>query len=844
MFGILPSTADHSATMPVARRVRARIRVPCAGLSSADQFRTTLAALALASCLLTPAAGRAGMGAVAGRVTDAAGRPVANAAVAIVTRPGAQRIGATTANDGSYVIARVPAGAWSIRATRLGYVAQTRPISVRAGERARLDFTLVAAAAELSRVQVTGTADAAAEIRQSPFAVTIIEGARLAGRGLTIDEALQRATGVQVRRSGGLGSASVFHVRGLEGQRVQVYVDGNAADVAGNAFSLDDIPLQLVERIEIYKGVVPARFGGDGLGAAINIVTLHPASGYTDVGYTAGSYGQHQLSATVQRPIPGTGTEALLTVNVDRAANDYTMASPFQRDLVIRRDHDRFRRVVVGGSLATGRLWFDEVELESAYFDTRREIQGIRTNVRHAAVRNRFGSVVLQAERDRALRGQLDLRLGLVAANARGGLTDTASVRHDFDGTRYPSPNGRGELGYVPYDSDNRTRFYRHRAALTYRFAPEREQVPVHTANITYVLDLTRFRPSDSLANRYAGRNVSDFPGDQASAVMGLSHEWRPLGERFVTVAGVRGYWMRSSGTPSNLLNPSTETSRRVESRTLAAGASEAVRYRFTPALLGKASVELARRLPSNTELFGDGQLVVASPVLRPEESRNLSAGLQLDRALGAGRLQAEANAFVLHLRDMIRLGQSVFGAAYTNLGAARIAGFDAEVRSDLTPWLHAQAGLTYQDARDVLRHEPGTAAPNPTRGLRVPNLPWLFGTALVEAHAMDLFGRRQQSRLFYEGSLTEEYFYAFEVSRRQERRIPRALTHTLGVEQRWLGRGLTLSAEVQNLFDARVLNQFNHPLPGRTIRVKLRHSWIGSGHRHDPTPLRRSPLR
>lgn len=88
--------------------------------------------------------------------------------------------------------------------------------------------------------------------------------------------------------------------------------------------------------------------------------------------------------------------------------------------------------------------------------------------------------------------------------------------------------------------------------------------------------------------------------------------------------------------------------------------------------------------------------------------------------------------------------------------------------------------------------------------------------------------GRGQQSRVFYEGRFTEEYFYAFEVSRQQQRRIPQALTHTVGIEHQWLARGLTVSAEIQNFTDARVLNQLNHPLPGRTFRAKLRYTWIG----------------
>ena len=761
---------------------------------------------------------------VAGRVSDTAGRPVATATVAVIGPPNARRLAATTADDGQYEVAGVPTGTWQVRVTRLGYVPQTLDVTIRPGARATADFTLVALPTELSRVVVTER-DEAARIRESPFSVTVIEGARLAGRGLTLDEALQRATGVQVRRSGGLGSASVFHVRGLEGQRVQIYVDGNAADVAGNAFTLDDLPLQLIERIEIYKGVVPARFGGDGLGAAINIVLIHPEGGYADVGYTAGSYGQQQVSATAQRPL-GRGLELAATLNLDRADNDYIMESPFLPGVRIERDHDGFRRLLGAAVFSTGRAWFDELELVGALIGSQREIQGIQTNVQHAETHSRLLALELQGDRKGALGGRLDLRSALIALTARSSLIDTSATRYTFEGEPYASPNGRGELGLLPSDSDNRTELFRHRTAATYRFGD------AHIGNLTYVVDVSRYRPRDGLANSYAGRNVSEFPGEQTSAVIGLSHEWRPLGDRLVNVLGTRGYLFRAKGTPSSISDPSAERPPPVTNRTVSFGASEAVRYFVSATVLAKASVELARRLPTTAELFGDGLLVQASPTLRPERSLNVNVGLQYDRALGDGRhLQAETNAFWMNLRDMIRLTQGFAGlAAYTNLGAARIAGADAEVRADVTRWLHASANLTYQDARDVLTLTPGTTVPSPTHRLRLPNLPWLFGTATLELHGGGLLGVRQESRLFYEGSFTEEYFYGFELSRRQERRIPRAIVHTLGAEHRWLASGLTVSAEVQNLFDIPVFNQFNYPLPGRVFRAKLRYTRIGRG--------------
>ncbi|MEM1055410.1 MAG: TonB-dependent receptor [Bacteroidota bacterium] len=769
--------------------------------------------------LLLAVSASAQTGTIAGRVTDAAtGDALPGATVAVV----GTMLGAATEADGRYRIERVRAGSASLRISFVGYVPRDTVVTVREGETIRLDVGLTEAEGALGEVAVESDAEAQA-IRESPFAVTVIDGQQLAGRGLTVDEAIARAAGVQVRRSGGLGSASVFSIRGLEGQRVQIYVDGNAADAAGDAFTLDNIPLQLVERIEVYKGVVPAQLGGDGLGSAINVVTIHPPAGYLDAGLTLGSFGQQQFSITGLRPL-GLGFEAGASVNVDRAENDYVMENPFQPGLVVRRDHDRIARTLIGGKVVNNRAWFDELGVEGALITERREVQGIQTNIQEAESKSDLGVIVLTGAREGALGGRLALRTALIGVWARGSLVDTSAVRFGWDGTTRPSPNGRGEIGFYPSDSDNRTTLYRYRFASAFRASP------AHTLNLSGIFDWVTFRPLNPIANEFAGRNVADFPGDQSSAVVGLSHEWRPLGERFVAVTGARGYAFSASGTPSSLFNLTTEDPDRVESQSTEAGVSLALRYRFGGGVLAKASLEDARRLPTSAELFGDGLLVQAAPALQTERAVNLTLGAQLDRRIGFRRVQAEVSGFYQEIRDLIRLGVGIGGTAlHTNLGAARIAGIEAEVQGDVTPWLYARAYGTYLDARDVLEVQPGTSAPNPTNGLRIPNLPYLFGGLQVEAYRDGLLGRSSRAKAFYEGQFTGEYFYAFEVSRLQERRIPQALTHTVGAEVAWLDTGFTLSAEVQNVADATVLNQFNLPLPGRVFRLKLRYTLVGS---------------
>lgn len=769
--------------------------------------------------LLLATAASAQTGTLSGFVTDdETGEALAGAAVVVA----GTSLGAATDLDGRYRIGRVPVGRQTLRFSFVGFTPRDTTVTVRAGATVTLNLTLATQSDALNEVDVEGFAEAE-EIRESPFAVTIIDGQQLAGRGLTVDEAISRAVGVQVRRSGGLGSPSVFSVRGLEGQRVQIYVNGNAADVAGDAFTLDNIPLQLVERVEVYKGVVPAQFGGDGLGSAINVVTIHPEGGYLDAGYTFGSFGQQQLSVTGKRPF-GLGFEAAASVNVDRADNDFMMENPFQPGLVVRRDHDQIQRVLVGGALTNSRTWFDEVGVEGAIIAENRQVQGIQTNIQHAEAGSSLGVLILTGDREGAMGGRLALRTALIGAWARGVLVDTSAVRYGWDGTTSPSPNGRGELGFFPSDSDNRTTIYRYRLAAAY------EASPAHTFNVTSVFDWIAFRPSNPIASEYAGRNVADFPGDQAAAVVGLSHEWRPLGRRFIAVTGVRGYAFSASGTPSSLFNPSATDPERVESQSVDVGGSLALRYRFRGGVLAKAAVEHARRLPSSTELFGDGLLVQAAPALKPERALNVTVGAQLDRTVAGRRVQVEVGAFWQSIRDLIRLGAGIGGTAtHTNLGAARIAGLEAEVQSDVTDWLFARAYATYLDARDVLETEPGTSVPSATYGLRIPNLPYLFGGLQTEVYRNGLVGRNSRAKAFYEAQFTGEYYYAFEVSSRQERRIPRTLTHTIGAEAAWLDSGITVSAEVQNLADATVLNQFNFPLPGRTFRLKLRYTLVGT---------------
>src|SRR3712207_7489543 len=65
-------------------------------------------------------------------------------------------------------------------------------------------------------------------------------------------------------------------------------------NTSDRAFSLDEIPIDIIERIEVYKSIIPARFGCDGLGGAVNIVTKEFSTDYLDASYELGSFQTHK----------------------------------------------------------------------------------------------------------------------------------------------------------------------------------------------------------------------------------------------------------------------------------------------------------------------------------------------------------------------------------------------------------------------------------------------------------------------------------------------------------------------------------------------------------------------
>ncbi len=104
------------------------------------------------------------------------------------------------------------------------------------------------------------------------FAVAIIETKEASLRNLTTNELLDRSVGVRVRQNGGIGSNVEYNLNGMSGSTIGIFLDGIEISTYGQSFNLNNIPPAMIERIEVYKGVLPSHLTGDYVGGAINVV--------------------------------------------------------------------------------------------------------------------------------------------------------------------------------------------------------------------------------------------------------------------------------------------------------------------------------------------------------------------------------------------------------------------------------------------------------------------------------------------------------------------------------------------------------------------------------------------
>lgn len=117
--------------------------------------------------------------------------------------------------------------------------------------------------------------------------------------GLSLTEILARQPGIQLSSYGGLGQTSSLFIRGLSASSTVLLIDGvRVGSATSGTPSLDNLPVTLIDHIEIVRGPLSSIYGSDAIGGVVQVFTRRPRRGFTYGGeVTLGSLGYTQEKA-------------------------------------------------------------------------------------------------------------------------------------------------------------------------------------------------------------------------------------------------------------------------------------------------------------------------------------------------------------------------------------------------------------------------------------------------------------------------------------------------------------------------------------------------------------------
>jgi outer membrane cobalamin receptor len=782
----------------------------------------TFTSLLLAIIISISAMARNGVVQIVGQVLDQKGEAVDFATVT-VKQSGAE---AYTDEKGNYRIA-ITSGTYTLSAWASGYESQEKSVTVPNHGKVVVNFVLKDKPEILEELVVTGSG--VSKVRNSSYNAIAIDTKELANTNKNLADALGKAPGMKLRETGGVGSDMQLSMDGFSGKHVKVFIDGVPQEGVGSSFGVNNIPVNMANRIEIYKGVVPVGFGTDAIGGVINIVTNRNRKTWNvDASYSYGSFNTHKSYVDVSQNLKnGFHWQINAFQNysdnnywIDNSVKDFVTGA-IDRDNVehIKRFHNNYHNEAVVGKVGFLDVkWADRFLVGMTYSRMYQEIQnGVRQDIVYGQKHKHGYSLMPSVEYVK--RGLLNDRLDVTAtANYNHNITnnvDTAMVQYNWRGET-KALNSPGEQSYqlLKAISNNMNAT----ATVNYRIARG------HSITVNHVVNTFRRSNTNLL---YAEPLTDPIAKVTTKNITGLSY--RIMTSRVWNVTAFGKYYSQYVSGPIATTSNSEEYVKTSRS-TSDWGFGAAGTYYIVPELQAKLSYERALRLPTIEEMFGDEDLEMGDMSIKPEKSHNVNFNLCWNRKYGQHGLYVEGGLIYRDTRDYIQrnitnLSGGKQAATYINYGKVLTKGFTVSARYSFDKWASVGGNLTSMSVRDNMKTMKGSNNANITYKDRIPNQPYLFSDIDVNLYWHGFGSKNNMLQMTYDNQFTKSFcYYASSIGAdNSDYMVPNQWSHNFSITYS-ISRGkYNLSFECRNLTDAKLYDNFSLQKPGRAFYGKIR---------------------
>lgn len=238
--------------------------------------------------------------------------------------------GTMTDATGHYFLKNVENGKYTIEASCIGYISQQYEVTIKSDITQEVNFLLVEDVMQLEQIVVTGN-KGEVKRRNSSTLVNVLNAKTFdLVSACSLADGLNFQLGVRVENNCQNCGFTQVRINGLDGHYSQVLMNSRPVFSAlAGVYGLEQIPANMIDRVEVMRGGGSALFGSSSIGGTINIITKDPIVNSAEVAHTLTSIGMTDAidnNTTVNASVTTDNRRLGLMIygqNRDRASYDH-----------------------------------------------------------------------------------------------------------------------------------------------------------------------------------------------------------------------------------------------------------------------------------------------------------------------------------------------------------------------------------------------------------------------------------------------------------------------------------------------------------------------------------------
>lgn len=780
---------------------------------------TLLKVLVPYSCLLltNPLYGQ--FHAINGFVSNELGNPLPYVSIKLESVKGKLLMATLTNPDGEYSLENIPKGAYNIRASIIGYAEKYKMIKIPTSENVR--FSLQPSINQLDDVTVRGKS-ITEEKKAMGYALEVIEVKQQKNLTADINQVLRATSGINLRETGGLGSGFSLSLNGLSGNQIRYFLDGIPMENFGSSLTLNNYPINLIESIEIYKGVVPVSLGADALGGAIDIKTGYKGKSFLDGSYSYGSFATQRLSFNGQYTNKHKTFFARISSFVNHSNNNYQMQNVPLFDLElgnhlgttsIKRFHNTYTSAM--GRLEIGllnRKYADEWSLSMTGAFNRKNYQHPDNNIKRVfGAFHTTNSTFLVSTNYKKSFAKLEIKGYVLAGKVVGSTLDTSNLKYNWSGKsiKRDLDDPKGEL------YERRSLFRLNDLIINNNIGTSYTIKGNHRLSVNFTHNYLKREGKDEV-DEY--NRSFEAPNFIHKSILGAEYTFQSDSKTIEATLFGKQYWYSGKMITQDYSDNDIITKLDFDR----AGYGTAISYLISKNLRLKFSFEKAYRIPESFEILGDGIYINPNAELQPEKSYNANLGGRYKTTNPKSSIVAEFNYFYRFSKDFIRFAPLGPFGNYENLNNVRTTGIEGSFHIDYAKSVLLDLNMTYQSLTDQTEFDEGLR--NANFRSRIPNIPYLFGNLRIGIKPIR--AKQYDFTIYWNTRYVHEFFLKWENLGDPSTKhiIPKQLIHNLELDCSLEKGKYNASLSINNIANALAYDNFNIQKPGRAIYFKIRY--------------------